>query len=296
MSPDSERSITGKSLVVLGCGDLGLRLAAALPQWQVTGLCRSPQRLPDALRGPAVDYTRPGSLDFLAGLAPDYIVTTLKPVGKGEPGYIAGFTEATRNLLRGLGNHRPRALLMVSSTRVYAEQHGGWVDEHSPLTTQDPCAQAIIQAEQLLLGAGCNAATVRCAGIYGDPQGRLLTRIASGELCAPQPTRYSNRIHRDDVAGFLAHLLLQAAGNKQLAPVYLACDDQPAPQAEVEQWLAGQLGVPRESAQLVKAPPQAHKRCRNRALRDSGFQLRYPGYRSGYAAVLAQRASGEGGD
>ncbi|WP_116367851.1 NAD(P)H-binding protein [Parahaliea mediterranea] len=290
MSPDSERSIRTRSLVVVGCGDIGVRLAAALPDWQVTGLRRGPQALPAALRGPAVDYTRPDSLGCLAALAPDYIVTTFKPCGAGEAGYIAGFSDATRNVIQGLGKHRPRAVLMVSSTRVYAEQQGGWVDESSPLSEDDPLARAIISAEQQLLHSGLDATVVRCAGIYGDPQGRLLSRVARGERCAAEPTRYGNRIHRDDVAGFLAHLLLQAEGNDKLQPLYLACDDDPAPQADVERWLAGQLGQRPASGSAHRAPPSSHKRCSNRALRESGYALQYPDYRSGYAAVLAERS------
>ncbi|MFV0278156.1 MAG: epimerase [Parahaliea sp.] len=277
-----------RSLVVLGCGDLGCRLAGLLPAWQVTGLCRNPARLPAPLRGPAVDYTLPGSLDGLAAMAPDYVLSTLKPLGRDAGAYRRGFVDATDHLLAGLGAHRPRLILMVSSTRVYAERDGGWVDEDSALTGSDPCGMAIWWAEQRLLDSAQRAAVLRCGGIYGDPQGRLLARVGRGEICAPAPLRYGNRIHRDDVAGTLAHLLLRAEAGASLRPVYLGVDSEPAPQHSVESWLAQRLGV---VASAQSEPSAAHRRCCNDALIDSGYRLRYPDYRSGYNAVLAQRSA-----
>lgn len=289
MNPDSERPPSARSVLVLGCGDLGLRLAGALPaHWQFTGVCRSPAKLPPGVAALAADYTRPGSLDALAALAPDYVVTTLKPVGRDAAGYRRGFALATRHLLEGLEQHRPRAVLMVSSTRVYAEERGGWVEEDAPLATSDPAARAIIDAEEQLLGSGHRTAAIRCGGIYGEPGGRLLSRVAGGGITAATPERFSNRIHRDDVAGLLAHLIGRVEVGESLAPVYLGVDDCPAPQHEVEAWLAGQLGV---VAAPTRQPPATHKRCRNLALSASGYRLRHPDYRSGYAAVLAARAT-----
>lgn len=286
-----------RSLCIVGCGDLGLRLAGRVPaSWRVTGLRRHPGGLSSAagqgpvVEGLAVDYTRPGSLAVLEDLAPDYLVATLKPAGRDGAGYRRGFLDAMQGLLEGLGSHRPRAVLMVSSTRVYAEHSGHWVDEGSELSLDDPAARAIIDAEQALLDSGHRAAVLRCAGIYGSPQGRLLSRIAAGEICAPQPLHYSNRIHRDDVAGFMGYLLRGVERGGELRPAYNVVDDCPAPQHDVEQWLAAALGV---AASADRQSSPRHKRCGNRALAESGYRLVYPDYRSGYQAVLAARAAGE---
>ena len=83
---------------------------------------------------------------------------------------------------------------------------------------------------------------IRFAGIYGDPRGHLLERIRRGELSPRQPPRYSNRIHRDDCAGFLCHLLERARTGAALAPVYNGVDDLPAAQFEVDTWLAAGAG------------------------------------------------------
>jgi hypothetical protein len=113
-------------------------------------------------------------------------------------------------------------------------------------------------------------------------------------LCPPLPVSYTNRIHRDDCAGFLAHLLLLAEAGAALETVYIGVDDQPAPRYEVESWLAARMGLPeRESTEPgsgdepTRHNSAGHKRCSNRALRDSGYRLLHPDYRSGYADLLA---------
>jgi nucleoside-diphosphate-sugar epimerase len=277
-----------KSVLIVGCGDLGARAGAHLKAggWQVTGVRRNVARLPPGFDGYPADYTRAGALAFLGALEPDYLLVTLNPAEMTVEGYFSGFAGAMHNILAGLGAHRPRGILMVSSTRVFAEREGGWVDETSELERDDPRALAIIEAERALLDSGLSACVVRFGGIYGAAGGRLLARIRRGELCAPEPVRYTNRIHRQDCGGFLAHLLLAMASGASLEPVYIGVDDDPAPRFEVESWLAREIGVTARPGVTAPDSPGGHKRCRNRLLHAAGYRLRYPDYRSGYRAVL----------
>ena len=284
-----------RSVLIVGCGDLGLRAGAQLSQLgaSITGVRRNIDRLPATFLGRAANYTRSGSLSFAADLQPDYVLAIFNPADRSVAGYKAGFQHAMDNLLSGLGEHRPRHIIMSSSTRVFAESSGGWVDEHSAVTSEDPWAVAIIAAEQQLLNSVHAASVVRFAGIYGIPGGRLLSRIRRGELCPPEPVSYTNRMHREDCAGFLVHLLQLAEAGKALEPVYIGADNEPAPRFEVESWLASEMGLDHQSAEWASpsTPTQhnsaGHKRCRNTALRNSGYQLMYPDYRSGYGALLA---------
>ena len=285
------------SILFVGCGDLGCRsgLIVQGKGWQVAGLRRDTSRLPEGFIGIAGDYTTAAGTRFIAELKPDYVVATFNPSDRSVEGYQRGFSQAAESLLAGLGNHRPKAVLSVSSTRVYAERDGGWVDEASPLSLDDPRALAIIAAERSLLRSGHNVSIVRFAGIYGYPGGRLLERIRRGELSPEQPPRFSNRIHRDDCAGFICHLLERVEEGETLEPIYNGVDDLPAPQFEVEAWLAAQMEVAAKPGQAPEIPdqnlretmPAGHKRCSNRLLHASGYRLRYADYRSGYSAVLA---------
>ncbi len=282
------------SLLIVGCGDLGIRTGALLLHqgWRVSGVRRNTAILPADFSAYAADYTQPNSLQFAAELKPDFVLAVFNPVDRSTTGYKTGFQTAMGNLLAGLGAHRPRHILMTSSTRVFAEAEGGWVDESSALATNDPWAAAIVAGERLLLDSVYNASVVRFGGIYGIPGGRLLSRIRRGELCPPQPVSYTNRIHREDCAGFLTHLLGLASAGQDLQRVYIGVDDLPAPRYEVESWLAAEMGLEVSPDQAsVQEPTRhnsaGHKRCRNVALHASGYPLIFPDYKSGYAHLLA---------
>jgi nucleoside-diphosphate-sugar epimerase len=124
---------------------------------------------------------------------------------------------------------------------------------------------------------------VRFGGIYGGAHGRLQAKIKRGDIAPATPVRYTNRIHRDDCAGFLVHLLAMAAQGKEIAAIYNGVDHHPAPAHEVEQWIADALGcATRKDTGTVSEQPLSHKRCSNRLLRETGYTLHYPDYRAGY--------------
>jgi nucleoside-diphosphate-sugar epimerase len=278
-----------RSVLIIGYGDLGLRVSERLLPLgaKVGAVCRSANKLPAGITQHIADYTTEGSLAFCEGLGPDYVLATFTPSERSEQGYIQGFDLAMDNLLAGLGAHRPKCILMASSTRVFAESGGGWVDEHSELSKSDPNARAIIAAERKLLDSLHNASVVRFAGIYGYASGRLMERIQRGDVSPAEPVLYTNRIHREDCAGFLSHLIAMVERGEQLDPTYIGVDDCPAPRHEVESWLAAQLGVtPGAPPKNERKEPGAHKRCRNRGLKASGYKLEFADYRVGYGAII----------
>jgi nucleoside-diphosphate-sugar epimerase len=225
-------------------------------------------------------------------MRPDFVLVSPTPTNMDLAGYRRGFTDAAINLVSGLGIHRPRLLVMVSSTRVYSECDGGWVEESSPLTATDQRGMAIVDAERQFLDSGHAASVVRCGGIYGATAGRLLNKITQGRVAPAQPLRYTNRIHRDDCARFLEHLIQRSRRGETVEPVYNAVDNNPAPAHEVESWIARQLGIAiDELASTEDSRPVSHKRCRNELLGSSGFELRYPDYRAGYSEICQKRLS-----
>jgi nucleoside-diphosphate-sugar epimerase len=273
-----------KKIAIVGFGDLGERLSAALaPQrWRVLGLRRRAHAVPAGVESHAIDLRDPQSLGVLQALAPDALMIALTPAQRSADGYREGFADAMTTIVKGLGGCRPERAFFISSTRVYREDAGGWVDEDSPLDLEDPYARAIIDAEQRLLDALPGAVVLRAGGLYGHGPGPLLKRVAAGKHTPVQPERFSNRIHRDDVAGFICYALETPLTER----VYNLVDDDPAPIQEVEAWLCGQLGQPYEPPPGTGPDDAGHKRIANARLRNSGYRLAYPDYRAGYAAVL----------
>ena len=283
--------MTRRSLLISGCGDLGQRVGQTLAarDWQVHAIRRRPDGQPPEFDWHSADHSVPGSLAFVENLRPDFVLATFNPTSRDIAGYWRGFSQAAKNLLGSLDGHRPQHIIMVSSTRVYAEAEGGWVDESAPLSESDERALAIIDAEQQFLESGLPATVVRFAGIYGGSSQRLVSRVARGEIAAEKPLRYTNRIHREDCAGLLVHLLAMADKHQAIAPIYNGVDDEPCPAHEVERWLAQAMDVTATPASENSLPAQiGHKRCRNELLHACGYKLRFPNYRAGYSQVLSR--------
>lgn len=278
------------SVLIAGCGDVGSRLGRQLCQsgWQVYGLRRQVAALPAGLLPLAADLAEERCPAVWPATAPDYLVYCATPGSGEESAYRATYVDGLRHLLGWLEQRgqRPRRLLFVSSTGVYGQQDGEWVDETSPCQPQGWSGQVLLEAEALALGCGIPASVVRLAGIYGPGRRWLLEQVRSGYRARRAPPLYGNRIHADDAAALLACLLQADARGAALAPVYLGVDDEPAPLHEVVDWLRGQLGVTHSEAE---APTRrgGSKRCRNALARALGWAPRYPSYREGYTALLA---------
>ncbi|SDS44993.1 Nucleoside-diphosphate-sugar epimerase [Pseudomonas asplenii] len=280
------------SVLIAGCGDVGGRLASQLlgQGWQVHGLRRSISRLPEGVRGVAgdlFDAQRPatwptGSLD--------YVVYCAAATDHDEAGYRAAYVDGLRHVLSWLkeSGQQPRRLLFVSSSSVYVQQHGEWVDETSATEAESYSGRLMLEAEQLALDSGIAASRVRLTGIYGPGREWLLTQVRRGYQVAVEPPLYGNRIHADDAAGLLAFLLEADRAGKVLEDCYIGVDDSPAPLAEVVGWLRDYLGVTEWDAE-ASVRRTGSKRCSNARARALGWVPRYPSYREGYAAILEGR-------
>ncbi|WP_022960912.1 NAD-dependent epimerase/dehydratase family protein [Halopseudomonas pelagia] len=277
-----------KQVLIAGCGDLGTALGLRLAQrgWQVTGLRRDPSALPAGITPLAADLLKDEKpADWPARV--DYLIYCPAAGNRDAGLYQQLYVEGLQRVLGWLGDGRKQLgyLLQVSSTGVYAQSQGEWVTENSPALADSDTAQALIRAEDVALRSGVPASVVRLAGIYGPGRTRLIEQVRSG-LCMPEePVQYSNRIHRDDAAALLEHLLLQVEEDELLAPCYLGVDDEPASMYEVASWLAAQLGVSL-LAEGATSGRVGSKRCSNALARESGWEPQYPSFREGYAAML----------
>lgn len=280
-------------VLIAGCGDvgsrLGLRLCAA--GWEVLGLRRQAAAVPSPIIALAGDLHAPERPPGWPEGPLDYLVYAAAASQHDEAGYRQAYVEGLRHVLGWLAQQgqRPARLVFVSSTSVYGQQDGEWVDEASPTTPEGFSGRLLLEAEQLALGSGLPASVVRLSGLYGPGRRRLLDQARQGYRAAQEPPRYGNRIHVEDAAGLLAHLLQADAAGQPLASVYLGVDDAPAPLHEVLDWLRGQLGAAAGDAELRRA---GSKRCSNARARASGWAPRYPSYREGYGEMIAALKQG----
>lgn len=282
-------------ILIAGCGYVGQELGLRLVRegHSVCGLRRGPGRLAPGLRGFRADLTRPETLRDLPGPF-EVVFYTAGASHRSEAGYRSAYLQGLGNLVAALQGQKPpvRRLFFTSSTAVYGQSGGEWVDEDSPAEAGHFRGRLLRAAEQVLLGGPIEGTVVRVGGIYGPGRSRLIDSVRRGEACCFEgPPRYLNHVHRDDCAGALAHLM----GVGRPRSLYLLVDHEPAEQCGVLRWIAGRLNVPappRVSPEAGK-PVRGAKRCRNTRLVDSGYVFRYPTFRDGYEALIAQ-PEGEG--
>jgi nucleoside-diphosphate-sugar epimerase len=279
-------------VLIAGCGDLGtevgLRLAAA--GHEVWGLRRRASGLPDPIRPLAMDLCCSESLEALS-VEPELVVISTAADRFDAQAYRAAYVTAPTKLLSALRSRgcRPRRVLFVSSTSVYDRDDGGWVDERSPTHAEGFAARALLAGEEQVLQSGWPATVIRFGGIYGPGRTRLLEQLRRGAATCTEGV-YSNRIHRDDCARAILHLLALPGAE----PIYVGVDREPAMLCEVMDWLARRLGVA-PPARAEAAPGsrrmRANKRCSSARLQASGFEFLYPSYREGYSALLTREVS-----
>lgn len=278
-------------LLVLGHGySAGFLTRLLVPQgWAVTGTTRDdPARVADA---GATPLRWPGEAPAIrAEIArADAILISAGPDAEGDP--------ALRDFADALAAAPARWLGYLSTTGVYGDHRGGWVDEDTPLTPSTRRGHERVQAEadwQALARAhGLPLHIFRLAGIYGPGRGPFAKVRDGSARRIVKPGQVFSRIHVQDIArALMASIQAPCPG-----AVYNLCDDDPAPPEEVIAHAAALLGRPLPPAEdyaTAEMTPMARsfyaesKRVSNRRMRQElGVDLLFPDYRSGLAALLA---------
>ncbi len=277
------------TLLTLGHGYCAGVLAARLvPQgWHVIGTARSAAR--------AADMTQAGiePLIYPCDLAPalaraTHILISAAPNAEGDV-----FLQQAGDAIRA---SRPAWVGYLSTTAVYGDHQGGWVDEETPPKPQSPRATARVLAENqwldLGLATGLPVHIFRLAGIYGPGRGPF-QKIRDGS--ARQIIKKNQVFSRTHVAD-IAQVLAASMAAPDAGQIYNVCDDNPAPPEEVLCYAADLLGAPPppridfETAVLpdmVRSFYGESKRIRNDKIKSAlGVNLLYPTYQAGLTALL----------
>ena len=277
-----------QTLLSLGHGYSAQALAQILlPQgWRVIGTTRSPDKAA-ALRTSGVEAVIwPGTdLAPLMGQA-SHILSSIAPGAAGDP--VLATEGAT------LAAARPVWLGYLSTTGVYGDHAGGWVDEATPLTPSTLRGRQRVTAEAQWQALGLPLHIFRLAGIYGPGRGPFAKVRAGSARRIVKPGQVFSRIHVADIAQILAASIQRPAPGA----IYNLCDDDPAPPEAVIGHAAHLLGLPLPPAEdyaTADMTPMArsfyaeNKRVRNDRIKaELGVRLLFPTYREGLAALLAE--------
>lgn len=278
-------------LLIAGCGDLGMRVAHRIlqnPANRVWGLRRTFENNDETIPGLTwhrADLSVPETLaDLPEGIT--HILFSAAPNVRTEKEYRAVYLNGLQNIVSAGYNPALTRIIFVSSTAVYGEHSGEWVDEQTPIHPKNFNGCVLAEAEKWLeqFGLKKSLATinVRLSGIYGPGRTYLLEKLKLGQAGAPSmPVHWTNRIHVDDASAAVVHLLSLTHPEK----TYIVTDSTPLPMRTLYEDLAQRVGgpVPAEGA----APDfVGSKRLSNAKLLATGFKLRWPDCREGYAQLI----------
>lgn len=280
-----------KTLLCFGFGYSARALARHLPEeWQIIGTSRAPREM-----GRAAPLLWPGGDPRSALDEASHVLISAAPGAEGDPVLAARRDEiaARAGDFRWVG--------YLSTTGVYGDHRGGWVDEETPLTPATERGRWRVAAEadwQSIPGLPLHI--FRLAGIYGPGRGPFAkVRAGTARRIIKQGQVFS-RIHVDDIAAALA----LSMARPRPGAIYNLCDDDPAPPEDVIGFAAALLGLPippgipfaeAEMSPMARSFYAESKRVRNDKIkRDLGLVLRYPDYRAGLRALLSDEPESGG--
>lgn len=281
-----------KVLLAMGLGYSAAALSRRLlaQGWRVIGSTRSPEKAARLQAQGIEPLIWPGTpLDGALAEA-THILLSIAPDAAGDP-VIAAEADALRAA-------RPEWVGYLSTTGVYGDHDGGWVDETTPLTpgTARGRQRVLAEAQWQALAAdqGWPLHIFRLAGIYGPGRGPFRKVKDGTAQRIVKPGQFFSRIHVEDIG----QVLDASIHRPDPGAVYNVCDDDPSPPQDVLAHAAELLGLPippevdidkADMTPMARSFYAESKRVRNdRMKRDLGIRLLYPTYRDGLAALLAE--------
>lgn len=288
MSPHRENH-----LFCFGLGFSALALAERLlaAGWRVSGTTRSADKAGRlAARGIRVEpFDRGQPLDPRSFADATHLLSSVPPDETGDP--------VLDQHGRDLAVLRPAWVGYLSTTGVYGDRAGGWVDEQAALQPVGERGRRRVAAEQGWRALGLPLHIFRLAGIYGPGRSALDTVRAGRAQRIDKPGQLFSRIHVADIATVLE----ASIARPRPGAVYNVCDDDPAPPQDVIEHACRLLGqsvpplVPFDRAELspmARSFYAENKRVSNRLIKtELGVQLHYPDYRAGLAALASESST-----
>ncbi|MGQ0577820.1 MAG: SDR family oxidoreductase [Betaproteobacteria bacterium] len=289
-----------RRLLIVGCGDVGLRMVRALRgRWRVYALTHSETRhtllRAEGIVPMAGDLDRPQTLDRFAGLAQD-VVHFAPPPASGKR------DTRTANLIRALakGGSLPQRLVYISTSGVYGDCGGAVVDETRRATPSSDRARRRLDAERQLRAwgaeTGVHVSILRVPGIYAAERLPLARLEAGAPALEAGQDPYTNHIHADDLARTVMAAMCRGRGGR----TYNASDDTWMKMGDYFDLVADQFSLPRpprisrDTAQQQIAEStlsfmrESRRLANHRMKKELRIRLRYPSVAQGIVAARAQ--------
>ncbi len=284
-------------VAILGCGYVGVELGRQLTArgHEVCGVRRSEEGC-EAIEGAGFEAVRADLTDSeeLSRVPDaDALVFAASSGGRGADEAREIYVDGLRTVIKHFSGRAdaPDRLVYTSSTGVYGDHEGDWVDEGTRVEPTTEKTRVLREAEEIALDSPISGTVVRFSGLYGPDRYRL-ERYLEG----PVTEGYLNMLHRDDAAGVIRYLLAEDLARGE---VVLAVDNEPVDKWVFADWLAEQCGLDEplketkderlsdpDLSEAARRRLETSKRCSNEKLRELGYDFSFPTYREGYREAV----------
>ena len=263
-------------ILFIGYGKTSRRVAKQLFEQghQITTISQSPKT--DEFATHLIQDVHQLDLTHVAAI--DWVYVLLSPSHSTIEGYQQTYVDSVAPIVAALKKHPIQKIIVVSSTRVYGENKGERIDDESFIQPIDEQGRLLRQMEQLYQQAFPNQCIIiRPTGIYGTLVARM---IKLAEITKSYPkVHYSNRIHIDDLARFLAQLIhVEHPENS-----YIVSNNQSIPLHETIQWFQRQLNLPEL---VLESEELSGKRIYATRMEETGFELEHKDCFGDYLQML----------
>ncbi len=277
-----------KKILIAGCGYVGNELGERLSSQghKVWGVRRNTNFISDSIQSISADLSKRDTLQTLPKTV-DYVFYMPSPEARNETAYQNTFLRGTKNLIQCIEEKKYdlKRFFFISSTSVYAQHSGEWIDENSITKPKSSTGKIILEAENFLMKIHSKTTIIRFSGIYGPGRTGFLNKMIN-EGKTFTSNRFTNRIHRDDCANVLIHLMNSSSCEK----IYLGSDNDPVDLSVMANWVMDKKGLKNEELEYLTrikfTKTESSKRCSNKKLINTGYRFLFPTFREGYSSII----------
>jgi len=272
--------------LIIGSGYVGSYAAECFykQKKQVAGISRTAEggknlrRL--GIRHLCCDITKPEHLNGFPSAK--YVLIATSPHERSLETYESIYRKGVQNILSRMETGpAPERLIYLSSTGVFGNRAGEWVNEATTVNPDSERSAILLAAETAVLNSKIDSVVFRLGGIYGPSRNRLRAFQDENWPREDEQDGFLNLMHREDIMLALPFLFEKAEPNQ----VYHGVDDFPFLKSELCDWLSAELSR-RPKHRIQKASSLTGKRCRNDKLKALGMKLTYPSFREGYQDLI----------
>ena len=273
-----------EKLLIIGCGKLGQKIGNVLSKkFEITGIKRKKLNNDSHLNILELDIFNKEFTKKIKFINPDYIIYAVAADKQTEESYQDAYVNGLRLSVDGaLMCKKMKHFFFISSSRVYGQKTNDFMSEFVRPLPNDFGGRALLEGETLLDNSSLSSTTLRLSGIYGNSRIHMLNLAKNPEDWSGN-NRWTNRVHEDDVAGFISYLL-NKINEIHIEPLYLLTDNVPAPIYDVLNFIRAELNLPKHKKTSKEIPNG--KKLISKITPKLSFHFTYSDYRNGYTSIV----------